>query len=64
MNIKLKALLITISVLVGIFGFMYTIVMYPIVILFGVIAGLFYGMYRLVLNYLEYNKDYNERYKR
>jgi hypothetical protein len=64
MNIKLKAFLITLATLVGIFGFCYTLVMYPIVILFVVLAGLFYAMYRLVLNFLEYNKDYYERHNR
>ena len=53
MNIKLKALLITLAVLVGFFGSMTIIVFYPLVILFACLAGLFYVMYKLVLNVLE-----------
>ena len=53
MNIKLKAFLITITILVGIFGGIYTVIVKPLIL--GVVASLvvFYGMYKLVLDTLE-----------
>lgn len=53
MNIKLKAVLITLTILVGIFGGVYTVFLEPLVL--GIIAVLilFYGMYHLVLDSLE-----------
>lgn len=53
MNIKLKAFLITITILVGIFGGVYTVVVEPLTL--AVLASLmvFYGMYKLVLDSLE-----------
>ena len=53
MNIKLKAFLITITILVGIFGGVYTVIVEPLVL--GIAASLivFYGMYKLVLDTLE-----------
>ena len=53
MNIKLKAFLITITILVGVFGGIYTVILQPLVL--GVIGSLvvFYGMYKLVLDTLE-----------
>ena len=53
MNIKLKAFLIAISIIVGVFGSVYTMIMFPeiMLIIFGI--GLLYAMYRLVLNILE-----------
>lgn len=56
MNIKLKAILITLTILVGIFGGVYTVVIEPLVL--GIVAFLilFYGMYKLVLDTLERKK--------
>ena len=56
MNIKLKAFLITITILVGIFGGIYTVFLEPLVL--GIVALLivFYGMYKLVLDTLERKK--------
>lgn len=53
MNIKLKAFLITITILVGVFGGIYTVIVEPLIL--GVAASLvvFYGMYKLVLDTLE-----------
>lgn len=53
MNIKLKAFLITVTILVGIFGGVYTVIIEPLVL--GLVASLvvFYGMYKLVLDTLE-----------
>jgi hypothetical protein len=53
MNIKLKAFLITITILVGIFGSVYTAVIKPLVL--GIVVSLvvFYGMYKMVLDTLE-----------
>lgn len=53
MNIKLKAMLLTIAIMGGFFGFVYTMVFHPIVIMLGVLAATFYGMYKLVLNSLQ-----------
>lgn len=56
MNIKLKAFLITITILVGVFGGIYTVIVEPLIL--GVAASLvvFYGMYKLVLDTLERKK--------
>ena len=53
MNIKLKAILITIAIFIGIFGGVYTVVVKPLTL--AVLASLvvFYGMYKLVLDSLE-----------
>ena len=53
MNIKLKAFLITITILVGVFGGIYAVLLQPLVL--GIAASLvvFYGMYKLVLDTLE-----------
>ena len=57
MNIKLKAFLITITILVGIFGGAYTVFVQPLIL--GIAASLvvFYGMYKLVLDTLERKKS-------
>jgi Flp pilus assembly protein TadB len=60
MNIKLKATLITIAIPLIAVAFVYTIVQYPLIILFTVLGGLLYTVYRGVLNYLEHN----ERFKK
>lgn len=53
MNLKLKALLIAISIPTFMFVFVYTLVFYPayMLILFGI--SLVYGLYRLALQLLE-----------
>jgi len=56
MNIKLKALMITTAILGGFFGFVYTMVFHPVVIMLGVVAVAFCGLYKLVLTDLT-NKD-------
>jgi len=56
MNIKLKATLITVAGFLGLIAFFYTIWEFPIVIVFTVLGGLLYTVYRGVLNYLEYNE--------
>ena len=60
MNIKLKATLITLAIPLIAVAFVYTIVQYPLIILFTVLGGLLYTVYRGVLNYLEHN----ERFKK
>ena len=60
MNIKLKALLIAVSLFIGFFGAFSVIVMYPVVLLLAVFGGLVYFVYRGVLSQLEYNKKYKK----
>lgn len=50
MNIKVKALLIAIGILLGIATFVYTMVFHPGYILIVVVIGLVFGLYKLVLN--------------
>jgi len=56
MNIKLKATLITVAGFFGIIAFCYTIFKFPLVIVFAVLAGLLYSVYKAVFNYLEHNE--------
>jgi uncharacterized MnhB-related membrane protein len=60
MNIKYKAILITLAVFFGLFAALYTIAHYPAIIFFAVLGALMYFLYRGVLNHLEYN----ERFKK
>ena len=60
MNIKLKATLITLAIPLIAVAFVYTIVQYPLIIVFTVLAGLLYSVYKGVLNYLEHK----ERFKK
>jgi hypothetical protein len=60
MNIKLKAALITVAMPIIAVAAVYTIVQFPAVLFFAVLAGFLYTMYRGVLNYLEHN----ERFKK
>jgi hypothetical protein len=53
MNIKLKAILITLAMPLIAFAFVYTIVQYPLIIVFTVFGGLLYAVYNAVLNHLE-----------
>ncbi len=54
MNIKLKAVLITVAGFFGLFATLYTIVEFPLVLLLITLGGLLYCVYRGVLNYLEH----------
>jgi uncharacterized membrane protein YesL len=60
MNIKLKATLITLAVFLGPTTFCYTIVNFPLVILFASLGVLLYLVYRGVLNHFEHK----ERFKK
>ena len=61
MNIKLKATLITLAIPLIAVAFVYTIVQYPLIIVFTVLAGLLYSVYKGVLNYLEHNEKRKPR---
>ena len=60
MNIKYKAILITIAGFFGLFATLYAIAQYPAVVFFALIGGLVFLVYKAVLNYLEHN----ERFKK
>jgi arginine exporter protein ArgO len=60
MNIKLKAILITLAGFFGLFATLYAITQYPAVLLFILIGGTLFLVYKAVLNYLEHN----ERFKK
>lgn len=60
MNIKLKAILITLAGFFGLFATLYTIVQFPGILLLILIGGLVFLVYKAVLNYLEHN----ERFKK
>ena len=60
MNIKYKAILITIAGFFGLFATLYAIAQYPAVLFFALIGGLVFLVYKAVLNYLEHN----ERFKK
>ena len=60
MNIKLKAILITLAGFFGLFATVYAIVQFPAVMFFIFTGALVYLVYRAVLNYLEHN----ERFKK
>ena len=60
MNIKLKAILITLAGFFGLFATLYAITQYPAVLLFILISGTLFLVYKAVLNYLEHN----ERFKK
>ena len=60
MNIKLKALLITVVGFLGLFATLYAIAQYPAVLFFALMGGLVFLVYKAVLNYLEHN----ERFKK
>jgi hypothetical protein len=53
MNIKLKAILITLAGFFGLFATLYAIVEFPLLLLLLALGGLLYLMYRAVLNHLE-----------
>lgn len=56
MNIKLKAFLIAVAILFGLFATVYTIITFPIVLFFILIGGVVYGLYKLVFNHLVYQQ--------
>jgi hypothetical protein len=60
MNIKHKAVLITVAIPVILFALLIMIANFPMILFFAVAGGLMYLVYRAVLNYLEHN----ERWKR
>jgi hypothetical protein len=61
MNIKHKAILITLAGFFGLFATLYTIVEFPLVLLLMALGGLLYLVYRGVLNHLEYNEKRKPR---
>ena len=60
MNIKYKAILITIAGFFGLFATLYAIAQYPAVVFFALIGGLVFLVYKAVLNYLEHNEKYKK----
>ena len=54
MNIKLKALLLTIGYVAAPFVFLYVAFMYPLIVLFAALAFIVYMVYYLVLRKLQY----------
>ena len=56
MNIKHKAILITLAIPLIAIAFVYTIVQYPLILAFAVLVGLLYTVYKGVLNYLEFEE--------
>jgi uncharacterized membrane protein YesL len=60
MNIKHKAILITLAGFFGLFAALYIIANYPALLFFILIGGLVFLVYKAVLNYLEHN----ERFKK
>jgi arginine exporter protein ArgO len=63
MNIKLKAVLITVAGFFGLFATLYTIVEFPLVLLLMTLGGLVFLVYKAVLNYLEHQRDQYYRQK-
>jgi hypothetical protein len=53
MNIKLKAILITLAMPLIAVALVYTIVRFPAIIFFAVLGSLLYFLYRGVLSHLE-----------
>ena len=61
MNIKLKAVLITIAIPLIAVAIVYTIVQFPAVLFFAVLAGFLYTVYKGVLNYLNFQEKSKPR---
>ena len=61
MNIKLKAFLITVAGLFGLFATIYAIGQYPAILFFAIVGGLVFLIYKAVLNYLEFNEKRKPR---
>jgi hypothetical protein len=53
MNIKYKAILITLAMLLIAVALIYTIAKFPAVLVFAALGGLLYFLYRGVLSHLE-----------
>ena len=60
MNIKLKAALITVTMPIIAVAAVYTIVQFPAVLFFAVLAGFLYTVYKGVLNYLNFQEKYKK----
>jgi hypothetical protein len=63
MNIKYKAILITLAIPLIAVALVYTIVKFPAIIFFAALGGMLYLLYRGVLNYLEHQRDQYYRQK-
>ena len=61
MNIKHKAILITIAGFFGLFATIYAIGQYPAILFFALIGGLVFLVYKAVLNYLEHEEKRKPR---
>lgn len=61
MNIKLKALLIAIAGLFGLFVTVGMIVRFPILIVLVFLTAILYGLYKIVLNILEHQERIGKR---
>jgi hypothetical protein len=57
MNLKLKALLLALGVLIGMFLFIFVLVFHSQYVLLMAGIGLIYGLYRLILQDLEYREQ-------
>ena len=61
MNIKLKAVLLTVAGFFGLFATLFTIVQFPAVLFFIFIGGTVFLVYKAVLNYLEHEEKRKSR---
>jgi hypothetical protein len=61
MNIKLKATLITLAMLLIAVALIYTIAKFPAVLVFAALGGMLYFLYRGVLSHLEYKEKRGKR---
>jgi uncharacterized membrane protein YesL len=61
MNIKYKAILITLAMLLIAVALIYIIAKFPVVLFFAALGGLLYFLYRGVLNHLEYKEKRKPR---
>ena len=60
MNIKLKAILITVAGFLGLVATVYVIAKFPAILFVVSLGGVLYFVYRGVLSQLEYNKRYKK----
>jgi hypothetical protein len=61
MNIKHKAVLITVAIPVILFALLVMIANFPMILFFAIVGGLLYLVYRAVLNYLEFEENRKSR---
>jgi hypothetical protein len=61
MNIKHKAVLITVAIPVILFALLIMIANFPMILFFAIVGGLLYLVYRAVLNYLEFEENRKSR---